>query len=272
MTVVRPVQPVGDRADRRRGPDHRLSRRSRGSTTGSTAASSSASRRSSSGSTTTACSSASRWSGLAADGRLGAYRHDGFWDCMDTYKDAVTLNDLWEAGEAPWRVWERERGRTRSGAPSLVTGGRGFVGAWLAKALLERGDTGRLVRPRARAGRPALGDRDARDRGRARSRSRATSATPSSVERCSPTTRSTPSSTSPPRRSSAPCGVAGAGLRVERARHLDGARGVPRARRGAGRVRLVGQGVRRARRAALPRGLRAPADRARTRRRRRPRT
>jgi hypothetical protein len=27
---------------------------------------------------------------------------------MDTYKDAVTLNDLWGAGEAPWRVWERE--------------------------------------------------------------------------------------------------------------------------------------------------------------------
>ena len=41
--------------------------------------------------------------------RLGAYRHDGFWDCMDTYKDAVTLNDLWESGGAPWAVWERER-------------------------------------------------------------------------------------------------------------------------------------------------------------------
>ncbi len=45
---------------------------------------------------------------VAAEGRLGAYRHDGFWDCMDTYKDAVTLNDLWAAGEAPWAVWERE--------------------------------------------------------------------------------------------------------------------------------------------------------------------
>jgi glucose-1-phosphate cytidylyltransferase len=43
----------------------------------------------------------------AAAGRLAAYRHDGFWDCMDTYKDAVTLNDLWESGRAPWRVWER---------------------------------------------------------------------------------------------------------------------------------------------------------------------
>jgi glucose-1-phosphate cytidylyltransferase len=39
---------------------------------------------------------------LAADGELGAYRHQGFWDCMDTYKDLVTLNDLWERGEAPW--------------------------------------------------------------------------------------------------------------------------------------------------------------------------
>ncbi len=40
---------------------------------------------------------------LAADGELRAYRHEGFWDCMDTYKDAVVLNDLWESGEAPWR-------------------------------------------------------------------------------------------------------------------------------------------------------------------------
>jgi glucose-1-phosphate cytidylyltransferase len=43
--------------------------------------------------------------GLAADGQLRAFRHTGFWDCMDTYKDAVVLNDLWAAGDAPWRVW-----------------------------------------------------------------------------------------------------------------------------------------------------------------------
>jgi glucose-1-phosphate cytidylyltransferase len=42
---------------------------------------------------------------LAADRQLRAYRHRGFWDCMDTYKDAVVLNDLWAAGEAPWRLW-----------------------------------------------------------------------------------------------------------------------------------------------------------------------
>ena len=40
---------------------------------------------------------------LAGDGQLRAYRHTGFWDCMDTYKDAVLLNDLWEAGRAPWK-------------------------------------------------------------------------------------------------------------------------------------------------------------------------
>lgn len=39
---------------------------------------------------------------LADDGQLGAYRHEGFWDCMDTYKDAVMLDDLWASGEAPW--------------------------------------------------------------------------------------------------------------------------------------------------------------------------
>ena len=42
---------------------------------------------------------------LAADDQLRAYRHTGFWECMDTYKDAVQLNDLWDGGEAPWRSW-----------------------------------------------------------------------------------------------------------------------------------------------------------------------
>ncbi|MCB0867292.1 MAG: NTP transferase domain-containing protein [Solirubrobacterales bacterium] len=42
--------------------------------------------------------------GLAAAGQLGAFRHEGFWDCCDTYKDLVTLNDLWAGGNAPWTV------------------------------------------------------------------------------------------------------------------------------------------------------------------------
>ncbi|MEJ7875263.1 MAG: sugar phosphate nucleotidyltransferase [Solirubrobacterales bacterium] len=44
----------------------------------------------------------------ADEGELAAYRHHGFWDCMDTYKDAVVLNDLWNAGDAPWQVWDRD--------------------------------------------------------------------------------------------------------------------------------------------------------------------
>jgi glucose-1-phosphate cytidylyltransferase len=42
--------------------------------------------------------------GLADDRQLHAFRHTGFWECMDTYKDTVTLNDLWAAG-APWKLW-----------------------------------------------------------------------------------------------------------------------------------------------------------------------
>jgi len=43
--------------------------------------------------------------GLARDGELHAHRHEGFWECMDTYKDAVALNDLWAGGSPPWRLW-----------------------------------------------------------------------------------------------------------------------------------------------------------------------
>jgi glucose-1-phosphate cytidylyltransferase len=42
---------------------------------------------------------------LAADEQLRAHRHEGFWECMDTYKDAVQLNDLWSSGRAPWKLW-----------------------------------------------------------------------------------------------------------------------------------------------------------------------
>ncbi len=44
---------------------------------------------------------------LARDGQLRAHRHEGFWDCMDTYKDAVILNDLWQSGKAPWKATVR---------------------------------------------------------------------------------------------------------------------------------------------------------------------
>jgi glucose-1-phosphate cytidylyltransferase len=41
--------------------------------------------------------------GLARDGELRAFRHRGFWRCLDTYKDAIALNDLCEARAAPWQ-------------------------------------------------------------------------------------------------------------------------------------------------------------------------
>jgi glucose-1-phosphate cytidylyltransferase len=40
---------------------------------------------------------------LAAAEELSGFRHEGFWDCMDTFKDTQLLNDLWTRGEAPWR-------------------------------------------------------------------------------------------------------------------------------------------------------------------------
>lgn len=42
---------------------------------------------------------------MAADGELMLYPHDGFWQCMDTYRDYTLLNDLWNEGRAPWRKW-----------------------------------------------------------------------------------------------------------------------------------------------------------------------
>jgi glucose-1-phosphate cytidylyltransferase len=43
---------------------------------------------------------------LAADKQLVAYRHEGFWQCMDTMRDMRLLQSLWQSGDAPWRVWE----------------------------------------------------------------------------------------------------------------------------------------------------------------------
>jgi len=43
---------------------------------------------------------------LAADHQLAAYKHDGFWQCMDTLRDKRLLEGLWRDGRAPWKVWE----------------------------------------------------------------------------------------------------------------------------------------------------------------------
>jgi glucose-1-phosphate cytidylyltransferase len=43
---------------------------------------------------------------LARDGELAAYRHEGFWQCMDTVRDLRLLRALWDEGSPPWKVWE----------------------------------------------------------------------------------------------------------------------------------------------------------------------
>lgn len=43
---------------------------------------------------------------LARDNQLGAYRHDGFWQPMDTLRDKKILEDLWASGNAPWKNWD----------------------------------------------------------------------------------------------------------------------------------------------------------------------
>jgi glucose-1-phosphate cytidylyltransferase len=43
---------------------------------------------------------------LAEDGQLVAYRHEGFWQCMDTLRDVRLLESLWESNKAPWKIWD----------------------------------------------------------------------------------------------------------------------------------------------------------------------
>jgi len=42
---------------------------------------------------------------IANDKQLAAYRHKGFWKCMDAMRDKIELEELWDSGKAPWKVW-----------------------------------------------------------------------------------------------------------------------------------------------------------------------
>jgi len=42
---------------------------------------------------------------LSSEGKLAAYKHAGFWQCMDTYRDYLDLNGIWDSGKAKWKVW-----------------------------------------------------------------------------------------------------------------------------------------------------------------------
>jgi glucose-1-phosphate cytidylyltransferase len=42
---------------------------------------------------------------LARDGQLMAYKHESFWQCMDTLREKFVLEHLWESDKAPWKLW-----------------------------------------------------------------------------------------------------------------------------------------------------------------------
>ena len=44
--------------------------------------------------------------GLAADGELMSFKHEGFWQPMDTLRDKIKLEELYEKNQAPWKVWK----------------------------------------------------------------------------------------------------------------------------------------------------------------------
>jgi len=44
--------------------------------------------------------------GLASDSQLSAFKHEGFWQPMDTLSEKIYLNELWNSGRAPWKVWK----------------------------------------------------------------------------------------------------------------------------------------------------------------------
>jgi glucose-1-phosphate cytidylyltransferase len=52
--------------------------------------------------------------------QLVAYKHDGFWACMDTFKDKQQLDDLYSRGAAPWEVWKTPLGGTNGGESALA--------------------------------------------------------------------------------------------------------------------------------------------------------
>ena len=43
---------------------------------------------------------------LAKEGKISAYRHKGYWQCMDTYREQQLLTGLWNDGKAPWKIWQ----------------------------------------------------------------------------------------------------------------------------------------------------------------------
>jgi glucose-1-phosphate cytidylyltransferase len=57
---------------------------------------------------------------LAQEGQLMAYRHTSFWQCMDTMRDKRLLESLWQSGDAPWKIWEKQQNA------NLINGSQGL--------------------------------------------------------------------------------------------------------------------------------------------------
>ena len=58
---------------------------------------------------------------LASEGSLTLHEHDGFWQCMDTYRDLVLLNHLWDSGAPPWAVWSAPAASRAVPQPDFLT-------------------------------------------------------------------------------------------------------------------------------------------------------
>ncbi len=64
---------------------------------------------------------------LAKDGQLMAYKHNSFWQCMDTLRDKKLLEGLWQSGNAPWKTWENDDARIGNGAQGIHRNGIGSI-------------------------------------------------------------------------------------------------------------------------------------------------
>lgn len=62
---------------------------------------------------------------LARDGQLMAYRHNSFWQCMDTLRDKKLLESLWQSGNAPWKIWQEEERKEEDNA-AISNGSQGL--------------------------------------------------------------------------------------------------------------------------------------------------
>ena len=76
---------------------------------------------------------------LAVEGELFAYKHPGFWQCMDTKRDLTYLKSLWEAAAPPGRSGPMTSAAFWQDRPTLVTGATGLVGSWTVRQLLDLG-------------------------------------------------------------------------------------------------------------------------------------